>query len=57
LDGVPFEVHIFEEGNHGLSLGTQASAKIKKQVNKDVTKWVELAEAWLQKRMQIMLLD
>jgi len=50
-------MHIFEEGNHGLSLGTQASVKIKKQVNKDVVKWVELAEVWLQKRMQIMLPD
>jgi len=57
LDGIPFEMHIFEEGNHGLSLGTQASVKIKKQVNKDVVKWVELAEVWLQKRMQIMLPD
>lgn len=54
---IPFEMHIFEEGSHGLSLGTQASAKVKKQINKDVAKWVELAEPWLQKRIKIEFLE
>lgn len=54
---IPFEMHIFEEGSHGLSLGTQASAKVKKQINKDVAKWVELVEVWLHKRLEIDFLD
>ena len=52
---IPFEVHIFEEGHHGLSLATQESAKVKMQINQDAAKWVELAEAWLQKRMSLAL--
>lgn len=52
---IPFEVHIFEEGHHGLSLATQESAKVKSQVNPKAAKWVELAEAWLQKRMSLEL--
>lgn len=51
--GVPFELHIFEEGSHGLSLATQASSGCKAQMNSDAAKWVGLAEAWLQKRFAI----
>lgn len=54
-NNVPFEVHIFEEGSHGLSLGTQASAKVKEQVDNNVAKWIELVETWLSKRMKIEL--
>lgn len=52
---VPFELHVFEEGNHGLSLATQASAKVKMQVRPTVAKWVDMAEVWLQKRMAVEL--
>ncbi len=52
---VPFEIHIFEEGQHGLSLATQASSAYKTQLNGDVRKWVELADAWLEKRFSIKL--
>lgn len=48
---VPFEVHVFEQGPHGMSLGTQASAGSTAQISSDVQKWTELAEAWLQKRL------
>lgn len=51
--GVPFELHIFEEGRHGLSLATQASSGCKAQVNKDAAKWIGLADAWLHKRFAI----
>lgn len=50
---IPFEVHIFEEGPHGLSLANQTSAQVKMQINHDVTKWVELAEKWLEKRFAL----
>lgn len=52
---VPFEIHIFEEGAHGLSLATQASAAFVSQVNEDAAKWVQLADAWLKKRFALVL--
>ncbi|MGC9468000.1 MAG: alpha/beta hydrolase [Anaerolineae bacterium] len=52
---VPFEVHIFEEGEHGLSLADQSTASSRMQVDADVSKWVELVEAWLQKRFALPL--
>lgn len=53
--GVPFEVHIFEEGDHGLSVSTQASAMAQSQIDQDAAKWVEMAECWLQKRFKLEL--
>ncbi len=52
---VPFELHIFEEGDHGLSTATQASAMAKNQINKDAAKWIGLADAWLGKRFALKL--
>jgi acetyl esterase/lipase len=52
---IPFEVHIFEKGPHGLSLCNQASSQAKSQINADAAKWVELAEAWLEKRFSLQL--
>ena len=51
--GIPFEVHIFEEGPHGLSLATQATANKKDLINEDAAKWVELVEKWLSKRFTL----
>ena len=48
-------MHIFEEGPHGLSVSTQASAISKSQINADAAKWVDLAEAWLKKRFALEL--
>lgn len=50
---IPFEIHVFEEGPHGISLATQASAPAKDQIFPDAAKWVRLAEAWLQKRFAL----
>lgn len=47
---IPFELHIFEEGSHGLSLADQTTAEAKSQINRDVGKWITLADRWLQKR-------
>lgn len=44
--GVPFELHVFESGPHGLSIATE-------EVNSPdsaVQKWVELANKWLENR-------
>ncbi|GIV69426.1 alpha/beta hydrolase [Caldilinea sp.] len=53
--GAPFEVHIFEEGRHGLSLANQASAESLLEMNPDVEPWIDLAEAWLKKRFALTL--
>lgn len=47
---IPFELHIFEEGDHGLALSDQATAGALSQTNPDAAKWVPLAETWLHKR-------
>jgi len=54
---IPFEMHVFEEGPHGLSLSNQASAQSKSQIYPDAAKWVELAEQWLLKRFELPLPD
>lgn len=53
--GIPFEMHIFENGPHGLSLANQATAAAKSEVMPDVAKWVGLAEEWLYKRFALDL--
>lgn len=52
---IPFEVHVFEKGPHGLSLASQATAQARSQIYPDAAKWVNLAEAWLEKRFAIEL--
>ena len=55
--GIPFELHIFEDGPHGLSVSTQASAKEKSQISTDIAKWTELAGCWLEKRFALLLAE
>lgn len=50
---IPFEVHVFEEGMHGLSLATQASAGAKNQIDTAAAKWTDLVEVWLEKRFAL----
>lgn len=50
---IPFEVHVFEEGEHGMSLATQASVTTKSQIMQDAAKWADLAGAWLEKRFAL----
>ena len=52
---VPFELHIFEEGPHGLGTAEQDSAAALSQLNEDAAKWVGLAGAWLKKRFALPL--
>lgn len=48
---IPFELHVFEEGRHGLSLANEGSAEVKSSIDRDAAKWVDLAECWLRKRL------
>lgn len=50
---IPFEMHVFEEGPHGLALATQATAGAKSQISADAAKWTELADKWLEKRFAL----
>ena len=51
--GVPFELHIFEEGPHGMGLCDQASAGVTQHMNAAAAKWPELADSWLAKRFAL----
>lgn len=44
--GVPFELHIFENGIHGLSLATEETG----HVNVPVQQWLNLSLTWLTER-------
>lgn len=52
---IPFEMHVFEQGDHGLSVGTQASAGSWSETDNDAAKWVDLCDAWLMKRFRFDL--
>jgi len=52
---IPFEIHIFEEGMHGLSLADQSTAGALYNVDRDAAKWIKLAEVWLKKRLFLEL--
>lgn len=52
---VPYELHIFAEGGHGLSLATQASSEAASQVNPAVSRWTELCSTWLEKYFELPL--
>lgn len=53
--GIPFELHIFEKGGHGLSLASQATAGAKSDINPRAASWVELCRQWLDLRIAIDL--
>lgn len=50
---IPFEMHIFEEGPHGLATCDQASAASLSQTNEAAAKWLGLVETWLKKRFAL----
>ena len=52
---IPFEVHIFERGQHGLGVADQAGAASLSQCNPDAAAWTELAGKWLMKRFALPL--
>jgi acetyl esterase/lipase len=44
---VPFELHVFETGIHGLALADEVTEKNGLYVNRDSQVWIELALNWL----------
>lgn len=51
--GVPFELHVFQDGDHGMALCDEASAGCPGNMNADAAKWVELCQVWLKKYLKI----
>lgn len=47
---VPYELHIFENGEHGLSLCNEVTENRKEQVMPDNAVWVDMALRWLKRR-------
>lgn len=53
--GIPFEIHLFERGKHGLGLADQATAGSRLDIEIDAAQWIELAGRWLEKRFALPL--
>jgi acetyl esterase/lipase len=49
---VPYEIHIFEEGAHGLSMATENSTSNPELINNDVSIWAELALKFLKRHLR-----
>ena len=50
--GVPFELHVFESGVHGLSVCSAESGRVDSAclINEPVSKWLPLSFTWLKNR-------
>lgn len=46
-NNIPFEMHVFQNGPHGLSVANNLSAVKPEQVNPTAAQWVKLVEDWL----------
>ncbi len=44
---IPFELHVYPEGVHGLSLATQDTAEYPEQINPHVSTWIKLCIKWI----------
>src|SRR5699024_9082525 len=51
--GVPYDLHVYEQGHHGLSLATQASARSRDDVDPRAADWIHQAAAWLESRFAL----
>jgi acetyl esterase/lipase len=47
---IPYELHIFSSGHHGLSLCDTSTAAYDGHINKEASQWVELAKTWINHR-------
>jgi acetyl esterase/lipase len=48
---VPYELHIFERGRHGLSLADETTDVEQQMINRESQVWIDLALAWLRRRL------
>jgi len=55
---IPYELHVFQDGLHGLSLAKpNTSGGLKRMVNPDVAVWMDLCVSWLDKRFGSFVAD
>jgi acetyl esterase/lipase len=50
LKGRPFELHIFEQGPHGLSLADYVTAYSVADINPEAREWLPMCKRWLEQR-------
>jgi acetyl esterase/lipase len=51
-NNIPFELHIYPEGSHGLSLATEETGNDRTQIISHVATWMELCIQWLENIMK-----
>ncbi len=54
--GIPFELHIFQDGGHGMSLcdqSTTCKGAKDTQMDRDAKVWIDLAQTWLEKYLAL----
>ncbi|WP_084245054.1 alpha/beta hydrolase [Planomicrobium okeanokoites] len=52
-NNIPFELHVFQSGVHGLSLCDETTAGEPNHINAECGVWVDLANNWLKKQFAI----
>lgn len=50
---IPFEMHVYENGCHGLSLGTQATATAMPLLNSEVAQWIDSVQKWMERHFPL----
>ena len=56
-NNIPFELHIFETGNHGYTLADESSAGFDFELNPVVAEWTRFANRWLKKYLKVNVAD
>lgn len=54
---IPFELHVFESGNHGFSLSDESSAGFDFEINPVVAEWTRFVRRWLKKYLTVHVSD
>lgn len=47
--GIPFELHVYEKGVHGLSLCNEITSAVQEQIVPDNAGWLELSVKWIRR--------
>ncbi len=47
---IPFAMHIYQNGGHGLALGDEVTAKEESQINVDAAGWIKLVCDWIYRK-------
>ena len=50
---IPLELHIYGEGNHGLSLGTEEVSTEKFECRPEIQNWIDMFSVWVKKLKDI----